>query len=184
MQNELKKGIELNTMYNVRISGIVNDSITDGPGLRYTIFVQGCPHRCDGCHNPQTWDFNAGKFISLTEIMNEINANPLLQGVTFSGGEPMCQAKELLPLAKWIVNKNLNLAIYTGFMFEDLLKINNKEQIELLKLADVLVDGKFEKEKKDYMLKFCGSTNQRIIDLKESFKQNKLVLNTSSKWNN
>lgn len=171
-------------MLKIKISGIVNDSITDGPGLRYTIFVQGCPHRCEGCHNPQTWDFEGGKLLTVDEIMNEIDSNPLLQGVTFSGGEPMCQAKELLPLAKRIIAKNLDIAIYSGFTFEELLKINNQYQIELLKLANTLVDGKFEKDKKDYRLKFCGSSNQRIIDLKESFKQNKVVLNTSLSWNN
>ncbi len=171
-------------MCKIRISGVVNDSITDGPGLRYTIFVQGCPHRCEGCHNPQTWSFDGGKDISINELLNEIDFNPLLQGVTFSGGEPMCKAKELLPLAREIVKRNLDIAIYTGYKFEDLLNINNFEQIELLKLANNLVDGKFEKDKKDYMLKFCGSSNQRIIDLKESFKQNKVILNTSDKWNN
>ena len=179
-----KNEIELNIMCNLNIAGIVNDSITDGPGLRYTLFLQGCPHHCDGCHNPQTWNTGINRLININEVLEQIKSNPLLQGVTFSGGEPMLQAQNLIPLAQEIKKLNLNIAIYTGYTFEQLLKINNCYQIELLKIADILIDGKFEKDKKDYRLKFCGSTNQRIIDLKQSFTQNKLVFETSEKWNN
>ena len=171
-------------MCKLKVAGIVNDSITDGPGLRYTLFLQGCPHHCEGCHNPQTWNQNGGTIMDTKTILKQIKNNPLLQGVTFSGGEPLIQAENLIFLANEIKKLNLDLAIYTGYTIEELLKFNNKYQIELLNIADTLIDGRFDKNKKDYHLKFCGSSNQRIIDLKESFKQNKLVLNTSERWNN
>ena len=171
-------------MCKLKVAGIVNDSITDGPGLRYTLFLQGCPHHCEGCHNPQTWSQDGGTIMDSNIILEQIKNNPLLQGVTFSGGEPLIQAKNLILLANEIKKLNLDLAIYTGYTFEELLQNNNEYQIQLLKIADILIDGRFDKNKKDYKLKFCGSYNQRIIDLKESFKQNKLVLNTSERWNN
>ena len=171
-------------MCKLKVAGIVNDSITDGPGLRYTLFLQGCPHHCEGCHNPQTWSQNGGTIMDSNIILEQIKNNTLLQGVTFSGGEPLIQAKNLILLANEIKKLNLDLAIYTGYTFEELLQNNNEYQIQLLKIADILIDGRFDKNKKDYKLKFCGSYNQRIIDLKESFKQNKLVLNTSERWNN
>lgn len=171
-------------MCKLRIAGTINDSITDGPGLRYTIFLQGCPHHCEECHNPQTWNLNGGSIIDSSNILQEIKENPLLQGVTFSGGEPLLQAENLINLAKEIKKLNLNLAIYTGFTFEEIIENNNSFQLELLKIADVLVDGRYDKNKRDYMLKFCGSSNQRIIDLQQTIKFNKIILETSSKWNN
>ncbi len=170
-------------MCKINLAGTINDSITDGPGIRFTVFVQGCPHHCKGCHNQHTWEFKDRELVSWQDLFEKIKANPLLDGITLSGGEPMCQAEALLPLAEACKKLGLNIAIYSGFLFEDLLKINNPHQIKLLSLADILVDGKFEEEKRDYRLKFCGSTNQRVIDLAKSLKENRPVLETSERWN-
>lgn len=171
-------------MCNIKLAGRVNDSITDGPGLRYTVFVQGCPHHCEGCHNPQTWDFAGGTVGTTEELLDEIKENPLLSGVTFSGGEPLCQAQELLDLAVKVKAMGLNLAIYTGFKFEYIMQHGSDAQKQLLSIADILVDGRFEQSKRDYRLKFCGSSNQRIIDLHRSMIEGKTVLDLSEKWNN
>ena len=84
----------------LRLSGVISESIVDGPGFRYVVFTQGCPHGCPGCHNPQTHDFNGGTLIDPLTLLPEIDENPLLAGVTFSGGEPFCQPEALLPLAR------------------------------------------------------------------------------------
>lgn len=163
------------------IAGMVNDSITDGPGIRFVLFLQGCPRSCKGCHNPQTQKIGCGTHCTSCQILEKIKSNPLLDGVTFSGGEPLIQAKELLPLAVEIKKLNLNLAIYTGYTFEELEKVEGA--FELLKVADVLIDGPFVEELRNYTLKFKGSSNQRIIDLKQTFKKNEIVLITDEKWN-
>ncbi len=167
-------------MAQIRIAGFVNDSITDGPGIRFTVFTQGCPRSCKGCHNPQTQSMSGGKLFEDTEILQMIKSNPLLTGVTFSGGEPMIQAKNLLNLAKEIKSLGLDLAIYTGYTFEELAKVDGA--LELLKFADVLIDGPFVESLKDYKLKFKGSSNQRVIDVKKS-TQNKVVLCEDERWN-
>ncbi|MBQ8762291.1 MAG: anaerobic ribonucleoside-triphosphate reductase activating protein [Clostridia bacterium] len=169
-------------MEKIRVAGLVNDSITDGPGIRFTIFVQGCPHNCKGCHNPQTHDFDAGKLYDDEEIFTQIKNNPLLTGVTFSGGEPMCQADKLLPLAKKIKELGLELAIYSGFLYENLIQKNDSIK-NLLNIADVLIDGPFVESLRDYSLKFKGSSNQRVIDLKRSISSNELVIITDDRWN-
>lgn len=164
---------------NIRLAGICEDSIVDGPGFRCTIFVQGCPHNCEGCHNPQTHDFFGGYVTSTDEILKSIEENPLLDGVTFSGGEPFCQAKQLAYLGNQIksLNLNLDIIVYTGFTFEYLLKNANQDNgyLELLKVADMLVDGKFEIDKQSYDLVFRGSSNQRFIDCQKSLKSKKVV---------
>ena len=160
---------------NIRLAGIVGDSITDGVGLRMTIFTQGCPHKCKGCHNPETHDFNGGYEITPTDLIDKIDSSHIITGVTFSGGEPMCQAKALLPVAQHIKKRGLHLAIYSGFTYEQLLTMGD-DVMNLLKLTDVLVDGKFDITKKSMDLKFMGSTNQRPINIQESLKQNKIIL--------
>ncbi|WP_257927557.1 anaerobic ribonucleoside-triphosphate reductase activating protein [Campylobacter lari] len=164
---------ELNTIF-LRLAGVVKESIVDGYGLRYVIFTQGCPHHCRGCHNPQTHDFNKGYLQDLASLYDEICKNPLLQGVTFSGGEPFMQAKNLSILAKHIKALGFNLTIYTGFTYEEL--VQEKSMKELLVLADILIDGKFILEQKDLSLKFKGSKNQRIIDIVKSLEQGKVIL--------
>lgn len=168
-------------MCEIKLAGIVNDSITDGPGIRFTIFVQGCPRSCPGCHNPQTQCLEGGTSVSTEQLLEKIKSNPLLDGVTLSGGEPMIWAEQLLDLAKEIKKLNLSLFCYTGYLFEELEKVKGAK--ELLKYIDVLVDGPFVKEKRDYRLKFKGSTNQRIIDVSNTLNQNKIVLVEDEKWN-
>ena len=168
-------------MSKIRLAGLVNDSITDGPGIRLTVFVQGCPRSCPGCHNPQTQPLCGGYEEDCDVVLEKIKSNPLLDGVTFSGGEPMLQAGKLLPLAKEIKNMGLNLFCYTGYVFEELEKVEGAH--ELLKYIDVLVDGPFVKEKRDYRVKFKGSTNQRIIDVTKTLQKNKIVLVEDEKWN-
>ncbi|MBQ2614210.1 MAG: anaerobic ribonucleoside-triphosphate reductase activating protein [Clostridia bacterium] len=165
-------------MNELRISGIVPESIVDGPGIRYTVFVQGCPHHCEGCHNPQTHDFDGGRVVSLDGILAEIKKNPLLSGVTFSGGEPFCQPEALTELGKEIKALNLNLVCYSGFTFEELLKLGEKNPaiLELLKLTDILIDGKFVLAEKSLMLKFRGSKNQRVLDVPASLTTGTAVL--------
>lgn len=165
-------------MNDLRISGIEPESIVDGPGIRYTIFVQGCPHHCEGCHNPQTHDFDGGRVVALDNILEEIKKNPLLSGVTFSGGEPFCQAEVLTELGKKIKDTGLNLVCYSGYTFEELLKLAKTKPavLELLKLTDILIDGKFVLAEKSLMLKFRGSRNQRIIDVPTSLAHGEPVV--------
>ena len=171
-------------MTKIRLAGTVNDSITDGPGLRFTIFVQGCPHNCPGCHNPQTHDFAGGKDADTDDLLGQGRRNPLLCGVTFSGGEPMCQARALAELARKFRERGVvDIACYTGYLIEDLLagKVDGAE--ELLKELDTLVDGPFIQARRTYEAKFKGSDNQRVIDVQATLEQGKVVLDTSERWN-
>ena len=161
----------------LRIAGLVEESIVDGPGIRFVIFTQGCPHGCMGCHNPQTHDFNGGKNESIDNIVSMIDADPLLKGVTLSGGEPFMQAKKLVKLLNKINNKELNVITYTGFTYEELIEKADEANgfLELLKASDILIDGKFELDKKQEGLKFRGSSNQRSIDIKKTMEIGKVV---------
>ncbi len=161
----------------LKLAGTVNDSIVDGPGIRFTIFVQGCPHRCKGCHNPQTHDFNGGETVTLESLLEKIKGNPLLDGVTLSGGEPFCQAKQLYELASEIKKLGMNIVAYTGYTFEYLTENADHDNFysELLSVTDYLVDGPFQIDKRDILLKFRGSSNQRIIDVKKSLAEKKVV---------
>ena len=161
----------------IRISGTINDSIVDGPGIRLTIFTQGCPHHCEGCHNPQTHDFNGGEDVTLESLLEKIKGNPLLDGVTFSGGEPFCQAKQLYELGLEVKKAGMNIVTYTGYLYEYLTENANSDNYynELLSVTDYLVDGPFVLSKRDILLKFKGSSNQRIIDVKKSLAEKKVV---------
>lgn len=160
----------------IKIAGVVKESTVDGPGFRYTVFTQGCPHKCEGCHNPGTHDFNGGKFVSITKLAEDISKNPLLKGVTISGGEPFMQAKKVTSLLKKI-DKRLSVMVYTGFKYEDLLEMANEENgyLELLQNTDVLIDGKFVLALKSENAPFRGSTNQRAIEAKNSISQGKII---------
>lgn len=161
----------------IRIAGIIEESIVDGPGIRFVIFTQGCPHHCKGCHNPQTHDFNSGKEISINEILEMIELNPLLKGITLSGGEPFMQAKTLSIMLDKVKAKNLDVITYSGFTYEEILqKADNKNYYkELLERTDILIDGKFEEDKKNENLMYRGSSNQRAIDVKLSIDKGKIV---------
>lgn len=158
------------------MAGVEKQSIVDGPGLRLTIFTQGCPHRCAGCHNPETHDFEGGYNSQIENILAEFDKNPLLAGMTFSGGEPFCQAQALLPLAKGVKERGKNIFIYTGYTFEELLEMEDPAILELLALADTLVDGRFLMGERDLTLLYRGSRNQRILNVPESLKERKAVL--------
>lgn len=155
----------------LQLSGTANDSIVDGPGLRFTIFVQGCPHRCKGCHNPQTHDFKGGTPADTEELLEKIRRNPLLDGVTFSGGEPFCQALPLAEIGKNVHALGLNIITYTGYTFEELYARRNENGIgKLLEVTDYLIDGPFVEAQKSYQLQFRGSANQRILNCRKSLE--------------
>ncbi len=152
----------------LRINAIVAESIVDGPGIRYVIFVQGCPHHCEGCHNPYTHDFLAGFIVDEDEIIYEISKNTLLSGVTFSGGEPFCQSAPLARIAQNVHEMGLDVMIYSGYTLEQLRR-KSKEDTDvaaLLDQTDILVDGPFILAERDLTLNFRGSRNQRIIHMK------------------
>ena len=156
----------------LRIAGVVKESIVDGPGFRYTLFVQGCPHHCEGCHNPQTHSFDGGQVVTIDKVYESVLENPLLDGVTFSGGEPFMQAEALYNLAVKLKKHGLNIICYSGFLLEDLLEMSRRDPYikKLLELSDYLFDGKFEIENKTYSKTFVGSSNQRRIDLKKTIE--------------
>lgn len=170
----------------LKIAGLVANSIVDGPGLRYAVFVQGCPHHCEGCHNPQTWDFEGGSVMSVQDIFDKITADPMLDGVTFSGGEPFCQCGALAELAEMLREKAplLGIMAYTGFEFEYLLSHANEQNgyMQLLEKLDYLVDGPFVLDKKSIELSFRGSSNQRFLDVKSSLAAGRAVL-AADDWN-
>ena len=161
----------------IRIAGTVNDSIVDGPGIRLAIFTQGCPHHCEGCHNPHTHAFDGGELVTLESLLEKVKSNPLLDGVTYSGGEPFCQAKQLYELGTEIKKLGLNIVTYTGFTYEYLTENANSENYyaELLFVTDYLIDGLFELDKRDILLKFKGSSNQRIINVRKSLAEKKVI---------
>ena len=163
-------------MMKIRIAGTVNDSIVDGPGLRFTVFTQGCPHGCPGCHNPETHDFNGGKEADTEAIIGNMLKNPLLSGVTLSGGEPLMQCQPCLEIARAAHQHHLNVWAYTGYTWEYLMQENDPDRIALIREVDVLVDGPFLQAKKSLELDYCGSSNQRLIDVKASLAQGRIVL--------
>ncbi len=162
----------------IRIAGTVEDSIVDGPGLRFVVFTQGCPHRCDGCHNPETHDFAGGKITTTDALFEQCMENPLCSGVTFSGGEPFCQAEALYELGSRFKSAGKHLMCYSGWTFEELLaKAQREESVgKLLSIADVLVDGKFDISKRSLSLQYRGSSNQRLINVQESLKTGTTVV--------
>jgi len=159
----------------MRIAGLVQDSIVDGPGLRFAVFTQGCKLCCVGCHNPDTWDFSGGIEMPVDEIIVDMLSNPLTDGLTLSGGEPFEQAADCVSLAAAARKNDLNVWIFTGRTFEELHKeAGRKPKIhELLTLTDVLVDGRFIAAERTLAVKWCGSKNQRVIDVQKSLMNGK-----------
>ena len=153
---------------DLRISGVEPESIVDGPGFRYVIFTQGCPHHCPGCHNPQTHDFAGGKLADIPAILAEVQSDPLLQGVTFSGGEPFCQPAPLCAIARAVKGMGKDLVVYSGYTLEQLLEWGKEDPavLELLRLCDTLIDGPYIQAQRDLTLRYRGSANQRVIDLR------------------
>ena len=154
----------------MRIAGMIQDSIVDGPGFRFTLFAQGCPHRCAGCHNPETHDPEGGIDVSVEEIIGEMLKNPLTDGLTLSGGEPFFQAGDCAKIAAAAGSAGLNVWTYTGYTFEELLAKAREDTdvAELMRLTDTLIDGPFILEQRSLTMKWRGSKNQRVLDMKKS----------------
>ena len=162
-------------MGTIRLAGVVDESFTDGVGIRYTIFTQGCKHKCHNCQNPGTWDFKGGQLFDIDEIIESIKGNPLLDGITLSGGDPMYQTKEVLEIVQKIKSMtSLTIWLYTGFTYEDCL--GDKDKLQILKYIDILVDGEYDESKRSLALQFRGSSNQRIIDVQKSLETGKVVI--------
>lgn len=167
---------------DIRLAGIVPESIVDGPGYRLAVFVQGCPHGCAGCHNPETHDF-AGGYASTTEaIIEKLGANPLVRGVTLTGGEPMMQAQALCEVAQAARDRGLNVWCYTGFTLEALMAENRPDRMRLLGLVDVLVDGPYIAHERSLDLLYCGSRNQRLIDMNRTREAGEIRLFEPDVW--
>lgn len=161
----------------IRIAGTTRESVVDGPGLRFVIFAQGCLHRCQGCHNPDTWDPLSGVPVNVEDLLEQVRKEKLIKGVTFSGGEPFLQARPLAWLGRQIKALGLDIITYTGYTWEKLQDIMREDQgiKELLLVSDYVVDGPFIMEEKDFELPFRGSRNQRIIDVKNSIAEGKVI---------
>lgn len=165
----------------IRVAGITNESIVDGEGLRLVVFAQGCAHACPGCHNPESHSFTGGDFVDEEEIISRIKRNPLLDGITYSGGDPFFQPEAFQKLSRLLrkeviaLDGNFSIMAYTGFTFEELL---SKEDVylPLLREIDILVDGRFIQEERSLSLLFRGSKNQRILDMRRSLAEQRPVL--------
>ena len=168
-----------NEVENIRLAAdLQSDSIVDGPGLRTVIWTQGCSHHCEGCQNEQTWDFNGGGLVPIDMVCDAIDELEYQDGITFSGGDPMFQPEACNKIADYCKRKGYNIWVYTGFKYEDLLKMSEKKPIykEFLSKIDVLVDGKFILKERDLNLLFRGSQNQRLIDIKKTQENGKITL--------
>lgn len=152
----------------MRVIDIIDGTTVDGPGFRTSIYFAGCLHHCEGCHNPQSWDMEAGREMSIDEILAVVDRNDM--DVSLSGGDPMYQAGELVELCRKIKSKGRSIWLYTGFFYEELLKM--PLQSAVLEYIDVVVDGPFILDKRDTSLLFRGSSNQRLIDVKASSVNN------------
>lgn len=160
---------------------MIQESIVDGPGFRYVVFTQGCKRCCEGCHNPGTWDSDGGTEVKVDYIIDEMLSNPLTDGLTLSGGEPFEQAADCASLAAAAHGNGLNVWVFTGRTFEELLTEADSEPAveKLLTLTDVLIDGSFILADRTFELKWCGSRNQRVVDVQKSLRSRKVhcVLN-------
>lgn len=162
----------------IRLAGIAENSLVNGKGLRKVFFSQGCSHHCEGCFNQHTWEFAGGRMFDMDELVQKVRDEPFLDGVTFSGGDPFQQADKFAYLAKKLHEANINIWAYTGYTFEELMKLaqTNPHIKQMINNVDVIVDGRFMKDKMSENLKYCGSSNQRVIDVKSSLNENKIIL--------
>ena len=170
------------TPSTIRLYGMVNDSIVDGPGYRFSVFTQGCPHHCEGCHNPESHDPEGGTLYTLDEVEKLFSANPLLSGITLSGGEPFMQPAACAELARRAHAKGLDVWTYTGSTLEAHQQSDDPAVHALLNETDVLVDGPFILAQRSLELLYCGSKNQRIIDMNKTRQQGEIVLWEAPEW--
>ena len=167
----------------MRIAGVIHESVVDGPGVRFVVFAQGCPHRCPGCHNPETWDPGDGEEWSVRDLFRIIRRSPdKVKGLTLSGGEPFLQAAQMAELAKRVHGLGLDVAAYSGYVYEDLADMaeQDPEIAALMMETDILIDGPYVEALRDISLPFRGSANQRVIDMKASREEGKIVLLSES----
>lgn len=155
----------------IRVVDIVPGTSVDGPGLRTSVYIAGCRHRCPGCHNPQTWDFDNGRLMTVDEIMSVIEENGF--NVTLTGGDPLYSVQAITPLVDAISSAGYSLWLYTGYLWEELLSLPGMEK--LLPKIEVIVDGPFELDQRDISLPFRGSSNQRLIDVQASLAEGHAV---------
>ena len=160
----------------LRVCDTAQDSIVDGPGLRFTVFLQGCVLNCPGCHNPGTHALDGGVLVSVEELEEQVKSNPLLKGITLSGGEPFLQAENAAVLARRVHEAGLDVWCFSGKTWEELTAAGApREWGELLEQTDVLVDGPFDIAKKTLNLLWRGSRNQRVIDVQASLENGVLT---------
>lgn len=163
----------------VNVLDITVDDIANGIGIRSAVFLAGCRWQCQGCWSPQSWDFNAGKEMTIDEIAEKVCSNPLLEGLTLTGGDPFYNPEKALMIIKKVKEKrpDINVWCWTGFTFEALQKLNDSNiRKKLLQHCDIIVDGKFILAQRDLTLRWKGSANQRVIDVQKSLKENKVVI--------
>ena len=179
-QDARKTSVDASTKnaQTIRLFGTENDSIVDGLGLRFCVFVQGCNHKCKGCHNPGSWDANGGTLRTISDVLEEIHENALVRAVTLSGGEPFCQACACAKIALELKRDGYNVWCYTGYLFEEVRERADVDAcvMELLENIDVLVDGPFVEELNSYELNWRGSSNQRIIDMPKTLAKGEVIL--------
>jgi len=161
----------------MRLSGITQESIVDGPGLRFVLFAQGCPHQCPHCHNPESWTMDGGKAFSVKEIIRMLKRQKgIKRGITFSGGEPFLQSAEFVEVAVAARHMGLDVVTYTGFTYEQLIKDKDSNRRALLSVSNILIDGRYIHKLRDINLQFCGSSNQRVIDVEDTQKYGEIIL--------
>ena len=177
--------MQRNNEYIRLAADLQTDSIVDGPGLRAVLWTQGCNHHCKGCQNPQTWDFNGGGLVPIKAVYEAIDELEYQTGLTISGGDPMYQPEACLKIAKYARKKGLNIWVYTGFTYEELLKLSESKPVykDFLKEIDVLVDGRFILKERDLSLLFRVSRNQRLIDMKKTLESNEVVVIDEYEYN-
>ena len=169
----------------IRICGVVRESIVDGPGLRFVLFTQGCPHHCPGCHNPESHSMDGGYDVTAEKVLEEFRKNPLLKGITLSGGDPIVQAGELVEVCRGVHALGTDVMTYTGYTYEELLEMQKTDDgiRQLLEETDTLVDGRFVLAQRDLTLIYKGSRNQRVIDLNRTRAEGHIVLDPVEKEN-
>ncbi len=170
-------------MSEIRLFGVERNSTVDGPGIRFAIFTQGCKHHCKGCHNPDSWPMDGGYCDYIDQLVDQVISDPLVTGITFSGGDPFYQANECVAFLEELwhrTSKKYHVATYTGYVFEEL--VMHQKYWQFLSKIDVIVDGPYIEELRDLRLRWKGSRNQRIIDVQQSLQEGHVVLSTDKNW--